>query len=291
MTSLGQALFHEVSLRQGSYFRVNDVGRDVCLPWLDSLPRVDLRNRQKLMPENALLVVLSQDCDIACRTDAVDPCIELCVFKPIKDRDVFHGNQFVHSVRKLQLLVEGQWFEAKVEAIVTVNKAELAKLLTDVSLSVLSEFDRQCVVRWRANRYSRTALPDNFNDQLSEILGPALPEIDRVARVEGDDGKSYIRAIYVWINSLDELESYDFEFFALLRDDVSNETFTKIQDLIENIAEDLSVASGFNDVSGNYADRDSHTFVSYLTRFVRLNLDSESLRSGDSDTGVDLHPS
>ncbi len=291
MTSLGQALFHDVSLRQGSYFRVSDVGRDVCLSWLDSLPRVDLRNRQKLMPENALLAVISQDCDIACRADSADPCIELCVLRPIKDRDVFHGNQFVHSVRKLQILVEGQWFEAKVEAIVTVQKAELAEVLAGVRLCALSEFDRQCVVRWRANRYSRTALPDNFNEQLFNVLGPALPEIDKVARIEGEEGKSYIRALYVWINSLAEADCYDFEIFALLRDEVSDETFSAIQDLIEGLAAGFSEASGFNDVSENYADRDSRTFVSYLTKFVKLNLDSESLKSGDSDTGVDLDPS
>ncbi len=88
-----------------------------------------------------------------------------------------------------------------------------------------------------------------------------------------------------------EADCYDFEIFALLRDDVSDETFSAIQDLIEALAEDLSEASGFNDVSENYADRDSHTFVSYRTRFVKLNLDSESLMSGDSDTGVDLDPS
>ena len=291
MTSQGQTLFHDALLRQGSYFRVSDVGRDVCLSWLESLPRVDLRKRQKLMPQDALLAVISQDCDIACRTDSADPCIELCVLKPIKDRDVFHGNQFVHSVRKLQILVEGQWFEARVEAIVTVQKAELVEVLAGVPLFVLSEFDRQCVVRWRANRYSRTALPDKFNEQLFSVLGPALPEIDKAARIEGEDGKSYIRALYIWIDSLAEADCYDFEIFALLRDDVSDKTFSAIQDLIEALAEGLSEASGFNDVSENYADRDSRTFVSYLTRFVKLNLDSESLKSGDSDTGVDLDPS
>ncbi|MFP3977332.1 hypothetical protein [Marinobacter sp. KMM 10035] len=261
------------------------------MSWLDSLPRADLRKRHKLMPENALLVVISQDCDIACRADSADPCIELCVFRPIKSRDVFHGNQFVHSVRKLQLVVEGQWFEAKVEAIVTVQKAELAEVLAGVCLSVLSEFDRQCVVRWRANRYSRTALPDQFNEQLFKVLEPALPKIDEAARIEGYEGKSYIRALYVWIDSLVEADCYDFEIFALLRDDVGDEVFSAIQDLIEELAVSLSDVSGFNDVSENYVDRDSHTFVSYLTRFVKLNLDSESLKSGDSDTGVDLDPS
>jgi len=285
VNSLGQRLFHEISLRQGSYFRVSEVGHDTCLSWLNSLARVDLRERKKLMPEAALLVVVSQDCDIACRTDSTDPCVELCVVRPIRDRDVHHGNQFVQSVRKLHLKVQEQWYEAKAEAVVTVEKAQLVEVLQNVHLSLLPELDRQCFVRWRANRYSRTALPDKFNEQLSKVLPKALSRLDGIARV--DEGGSYIRALYVWLDPVSEADCYDFEIFALLHDGVSDEALSAIQDAVEEFAGELSDISGFGDVSDIYADRDSRTFVSYLTNFVRLNVDAESLKSGDFDTGVD----
>jgi hypothetical protein len=248
---------------------------------------VDLREREKLIPEAALLVVLSQDCDIACREDSKDPCIELCVLRPIKNRDIHHGNQFVSSVRKLQLRLEEQWFEAKVEAVITVEKAQLVEILQGVNLTPLLEFDRQCLVRWRTNRYSRAALPDKFNVQLFKVLPKTLLSLDNVAKVEGEEGKSHIRALYVWIDPVSEADFYNFEIFALLCDDVSDEVLSQIQDTVEEFACTLSDISGFNDVSEIYADRDSRTYVSYLTKFVRLNLDSESLKIGDSDTGID----
>ncbi|WP_328188809.1 hypothetical protein [Marinobacter sp. OP 3.4] len=287
MSSMGQRLLHEVGLRQGTYFRVSDVGHDVCLAWLSSLARPDLRGRAKLMPENAILAVISQDCDIACRTDGMDPCVELYVLRPIRDRDVFHGNQFVQSVRKLQLNIEGQWYEAKAEAAVTVDKGELLEVLRGVELAKMPEIDRQCFVRWRTNRYSRTALPDKFNEHLFKVLPEALSRLDGIAKVEGDEGRSYIRALYVWLDPVSEADYYDFELFALLRNDVGDEVLAAIQDAVEEFAERLSDISGFNDLSEMYADRDGQTAVSYLTNFVKLNVDAESLKSGDLDTGVD----
>mgnify|MGYP003114309374 CR=1 FL=1 len=287
MSSIGQILFHEVGLRQGSYFRVIDVGHEVCLAWLSSLARPELRERSKLMPVNALLAVISQDCDIACRTDSMDPCVELCILRPIRDRDVFHGNQFVQSVRKLQLNIDGQWYEAKAEAAVTVDKRALLEVLKEVELLKMPEVDRQCFVRWRTNSYSRTALPDKFNEYLFQVLPETLSRLDGIAKVEGGEGRSYIRALYIWLDSLSEADCYDFELFALLRNDVSDELLAAIQDAVEEFAGRLSEISGFSDLSEMYADRDGQTAVSYLTNFVRLNVDAESLKSGDLDTGVD----
>ncbi|WP_155833643.1 hypothetical protein [Halomonas sp. BC04] len=109
------------------------------------------------------MVVVSQDCDIACYNHAEDPCIELAVFNKIKARDVHKGNQFANSVRKLQLQIGGQYYEAKARETVRVPKQSLSDCLEKTTITPLSPDHIRTLVLWRANRYQREAFPDRFN--------------------------------------------------------------------------------------------------------------------------------
>ncbi|MEZ9331446.1 hypothetical protein AB4570_24210, partial [Vibrio sp. 10N.222.49.F1] len=102
-------------------------------------------------------------------------------------------------------------------------------------------------------------------------------------------GSSFIRAIYIWLDSDEEKETYAFDVFALLRDDTSNEKASEIQDTIEALAEDLAERAGYDDQSEIYSGTESTITVAYLIKFVRLNLDYLSLENSDSDTGQDVN--
>lgn len=82
---------------------------------------------------------------------------------------------------------------------------------------------------------------------------------------------------------MEEKESYQFEFFFLLRDEVSSELQSTIQNIVENFAEELVAISGYEDVSSIYADTETNTSVKYLTSLIRFNVDSYSLKKGDTD--------
>jgi len=123
------------------------------------------------------------------------------------------------------------------------------------------------------------------------MLFPALSQhmthVESAASVENVDFKSYIRAMYVKIDTMTEVDTYLFEFFALLRDSVPDRVMGDIQQAVENMADELAEKSGFTDNSSMYADRDTSTTVSYLNDFLRLNLDHHSLSQGDDDVGPD----
>lgn len=290
--SKGQELFHVKKIYQASCFPVSCISMDKRLEWSDSFSKKQLRNDPKRFKENSLFLVLSQNCDIACNIDSNDSTIEIAVCKNIKQKEVFAGNTFVKSVRKFQFVANDVWYEANVDYILHVDKHDLLETISNSAtfeLTILADEFAKSVPFWRANRYLRSAFPDKFNIKLHPVLDKHLEFIESAATPrEKLDFSSYIRAIYVWINSFEELDFYEYDIFALLRDDTPNEILSEIQDKIENMANELSEISGYDDKSEVYAGKENTTFVSYLTKFVRLNLDNHSLSKGDEDTGPEL---
>lgn len=277
---------HELGLRQSTYFEASCVSQKVRDGWIKSRSQSKYREpgKSKTIKDHDLLVVTSQNCDIGSRSDTIDTGVELAVFKPIKDRAAHPGNQYIKSVKKLQIQIQGCWYEAKVEHLVTIEKNELLDLSRGLKLVDIPSEDSNLIPLWRSNRYLRTALPDKFDINLKPHLDNLLPELDQLAM--DDDGASYIRAIYIWLNSYEELKAYEFDVFALLRSDTPNEKLSCIQDQIEALAESLEQGAGYTlHQDAIFADRDSNTYVSYLTKFSKLNLDPESLAAGDEDTG------
>lgn len=284
--SNGQELFINKGLKQASCFFASEIPRDVRLQWSDSLAKSGLRNDIRKLKDSALFLIISQNCDIANRKDAIEDSVEIAVCKSIKPKDVYSGNAFVKSVRKLQFQYGDSWYEANSDLILTVKKNELVGALTDTTISYLTDEYTQTIPLWRSNRYMRTALPDAFNEEFFPVFDSHIERIESVAQADQREPfASYIRAIYIWLDSFEEQEAYSFDLFALLKDSVSDEQASAIQEQVEELAESLGGAAGYEDLSEIYADRESNTQVSYLNKFVRLNLDHQSLASGDGDTG------
>ncbi|ELI5735572.1 hypothetical protein RRK63_004315 [Vibrio fluvialis] len=287
--SNGQKLLHDKKLNQASCFFVSSIPMDKRLEWSNSFSKPHLRSDKKKFKDTSLFLVLSQNCDIACRKDDNESTIELAVCKKIRPKDVYVGNSFVKSVRKLHFKAGENWYEANVDYILHVDKADLLESINSIDnfepIYLSKEFAISVPV-WRSNRYMRSALPDNFNAQLDPIIESHIEKIEAAAKPQEDAlFSSYIRAFYVWVDSNEERDAYSFDFFALLRDEVSNEQASAIQDTIEEMAEDLESSAGYDDQSEIYAGTESTTYVAYLTKFVRLNLDHHSLSQGDDDTG------
>lgn len=258
--------------------------------WSNSLPKIELREDVKKLKDTSIFLILSQNCDIACRNDKLDSHVEICVCKKLKEKEKHAGNMFVGSARKLQFSVDDDWYEANVDLILSVSKEELFKTLNEHNVGILAPSEQllQIAPLWRANRYTRTALPDNFNAQLYPILDEYLDRLQVTADVPNQMTGSYLRAIYIRVTPMTEEENYQFSLFALLRSDTPDEVVSSIQDSVEDFAQALEAGSGFTDESDIYADRDSSTFVSYLNSYLRLNLDKHSLADGDTDIGPEL---
>ncbi len=283
--SFGQRLFYEKGIRQSTSFLISDIPKETALEWSDSFPKVAYRRNPGRLKDTSILLVISQNCDIATMNDSNESCIELVVCKNIKEKKVHAGNQYVKSVRKLHFKVNGNWYEANVEYILTVDKKGLYFAINEnpnFDLIELSQEDQKSIPLWRSNRYNRSALPDEFNNFLFPALALHLPSIDQASISDNDN---CIRAIYISVSSIPDSKGYKFELFALIKSDTDNERMSNTQTAIEDFCFDLAVASGYEDESEMYADFESNTYISYLINFVRLNLDHHSLAKGDDDVG------
>lgn len=290
--SCGQQLFHNKKLEQASCFFIDLIEQSDRIEWLDSLPKKDLRSKTKKTKDGTLCVILSQNCDIACSRDDLDDCIEIAFCQKINPKQVHSGNQFTKSVRKFQFKFQGNNYEASVDYIATVKKQSLMKIIdekTDLNIFQLDKDFKLALPFWRANRYFRSALPDSFNGKLSQILDKYIAELESVAANELPeyDFSSFIKGFYLNLDSMEEKEFYQFEFFFLLRDEVTSELQSTIQEIVERFAEEFAELSGYEDHSSMYADTETNTNVKYLTSLIRFNVDSYSLKKGDADFVVD----
>lgn len=246
------------------------------------------RKKLKYFRPDSLLLVLSQDCDIAASVDSNESAIELVICKKIPK--LHPGNEFVNSVRKLHFKFADQYYEANVNHILTIEKSVLLdffKAESDLELYELDEEYSRSFPIWRSNRYNRTALPDKFIHAFKDIEKEYLPTISTTAIALDQAYSSYLRGLYVSVSPNSESDQYNFKFFGLLRDEVGDSKMSDIQEVIEAMAEKLESTCGFIDDSDIYADRSVNTNVSYLTSLVKYNVDYYSLSSGDEDVGPD----
>lgn len=282
----------EHGMRQGSVFPAELLAVDLLGGWAEFRSEPKLRERP--IKQTDLLVVTSQDCDIACRNDALDPCIELAVFSSIKPKDCHGGNQFANSVRTLQLPINGQDYEAKARYTVRVPKKDIFSALADHHDRLFELSAEQCriLILWRANRYQRSALPDRFNDAFFPLIRAALPNIEQLASDPAGNGRSYIRSIYVYLENMNENGPCEFSLLALLRADVTDLVQSSIDDAMDELCVQLEESSDYilnetKDLTG-LAERDNTVTVFMLGQYVKFDLDYISLREGDPDTGADL---
>lgn len=288
-TSVGQLLLGAYGLRQGSGFPVSLLDEPARHEWAGY--RSDPELRSKPLKQRALLIVASQDCDIACLDDRQDPCIELAIFEPIKLKNRHEGNQFAHSVRQLQLTIEDEHYEAKARYTIRVPKMAVEGALKEHHQELFTLSEEQCrtLALWRANRYQRAALPDRFNKAFTPLLQQALPAIEQIGQDPEDRSRSYIRSLYVHLDNMSEEGPCRFSLLALLQADTPDETQSDIDDAMEELCQALEQVSIFTLSDADYlaglAEKETTLTVAMLGQYIKLNLDYVSLRYGDMDTG------
>ena len=289
--SFGQQLFMQ-GFEQGVGFYATQLEEVYRSAWADYRSAPELRTRT--IKANAFLIILSQNCDIACRDDAQDPCIELAVFLPIKEKQRHLGNQFTRSVRKLQIWHSNQLYEAKVRETVRVPKRELYEAFAKEhapSLESLTNEQRYTMAVWRANRYQRQALPDRFVEAFQPLFDATLPALEQAAQDPKDTSRSYIRAFYVYLDNATETGRCEFNMMALLRHDTPDDVQTALDDHVEELCNQLETQHRDFNLSdaiflAGLAEKENTISVKTLDHYVKYNLDAVSLSHGDLDTGV-----
>lgn len=126
--------------------------------------------------DSLILIVASQSCDITCKELAIDPYIELSVAKRIEklDGNLTHNKnpRLLHATLQIRTnnvdIYQEQHVELKAYEKLTAPKNCLLKLTPDGG-SLLKATHLESYVSWLAARYSRPALPTEFNNRISAV--------------------------------------------------------------------------------------------------------------------------
>jgi hypothetical protein len=114
---------------------------------------------------DALAILISQDCDIVHESYEDEPYVELLFAKPAKERDgnLFHGK----NPRRLQF--EAQHTSGPQLYCVNINektRVDRALLVPGLPSTVALDDDTiDLLASWAAKRYTRAALPTEFNER------------------------------------------------------------------------------------------------------------------------------
>jgi hypothetical protein len=281
--STGKRLHAEWVIRQGSFIAASEFP----LEWCQFRPAPEMR--EKKFKKDTLLLVQSQDCDIAAKDDQ-EPEVELLPLVPIKPKTVFHRNQYAQSSRTLHIKIDSQDYEGKVRSTITVPKQRLLEWLEaskeDVGIAQLTPGNLRTLVAWKANRYHRAALPDRFN----QIFIPLFQKYaDDLGTYTTENGDSCVRALYLYLDTLEEDRNYQFALLALLKYDTPDAKRVAIDDQIEDLIQELEEDKGLTladrpSLLGN-AEREDTVTVAELAQYMKINLDYLSLREGREDLG------
>ena len=153
-------------------------------------------------PDETIVVVISHDCDLACSVD-LEPTVEVVVGRRIA---IPSGNAtHAKTTRTLHLewTHQGQqqiWVELLISHRQTLSKALLVGVDPDPAYE-LSLRDLAILQQWLANRYRRSAFPNEFEARLKEaklhekIANVVKPFADKIVGVffDVDRGKQVER--------------------------------------------------------------------------------------------------
>ena len=289
--SIGSELFNQGWV-QGTYLFCKDLPDDFSqFCWASSKALSEELQKQLSNPRSAL-ILLSQNCDITAKYKD-ETTLEFVIARKQRGntpKDPYFLNLDAKSNRYLELkLSDNFWYKAEASKILQIDKQDFLSQITENTIQPkqLAKSSCETLARWRANRYMRVALPDNFNIKIR-------PLIENKAF---DEGLDHAGSLYLNLDGYEESENYTVRLFALHRQGSAAETYDALLEKMEHILEGIHAIEGLNcpyleDETNEIfevvypAMRRSEVNIDLLDHFVRWNFDSISLSDGDHE-GID----
>ena len=220
------------SWRQGSL-----IGYKLIAPIADTL------GLREAIPEDALIVLISQDCDIVHDSYEAEPFIEFLVATRRPPADENKGLEFGKHPRRLQFkLIRDEGAELLEINVQDKYRVRREILLGGVAEGKLDTRLTEVIARWIAKRYTRAAFPDEFNERCRA----AREKLSDLFKKQGD----LITGVYIRLEPEDvELpkgHEYRVLLFATCTRDIWEDYKRKLLaiELVERIREKLSECEG-----------------------------------------------
>lgn len=284
--SIGSQLY-EKGWKQGAYLTCSELSETLRKACWAGNPNLANNLAKELGESRNVLILLSQGCDIAAPCNN-EPTLEFVIARRPKKKSNPHPlNLDARSSRFLELELSGIWHKAEASKILHISKQILFEEGSKLQLSRLNDQDLEVLVRWRANRYMRIALPDAFVNKINLLISDG----------KFDSGLDHAGGLYLQLDPFSESDQYIVRLFALHRRGSPIETFEPLFNKMESILEAINETEGLSCpfIDGENisifeevfpAMRRNEVSIELRDHFVRWNFDYISLKAQDSP-GID----
>ena len=220
-------------------------------------------------------IVVSQSCDVLHDTLDDEPWIEVIIARPVTNPEPMKLN--ARNPRWLQFSVKVNGilntFEVSSSSRYFLDRLVLEKYAADETRTLPPEA-RNALVRWLVGRYSRTALPDNFNLRIRSAQGSLHDLLKKLPTLRG---------LYIAIEPLGELntldEDYKIRVVALMAHEKFRDAYLKttVTQHIEHFAARLRKCKGIR-LEKVVVESDASLTVAELDHLIVLNYEYLTLR-------------
>lgn len=162
------------------------------------------------LPEEAVFLILTQDCDLVESDLEKEPYVELLLIKP---RSAPPDGTFAHgrNPRILDFAIGEITYRASCHERFRIDRKILAGCAPSPAFQVTVAL-RDCVTDWIAKRYTRAAFPDEFNQRIYR-------EREAIRRILKRDGALFEDILICCTPRREELEpdaAYDFTVWLVM---------------------------------------------------------------------------
>lgn len=198
-----------MGIRQGAILSCNDLPTELKNEIQEN--RATPVSRNKPVTDDYILVLLSQDCDI---NNDREKYIEVVILKKVTGNKVKKPLQKTRNFQKLQVLINGDFWECDANHISHIPKESFLNIDGLNNNEFLPEKQKEILLKWRINRYTREPLPDNFNMVFLNYLRDENIGFEEYLR-----GNNDITDLYVFVSPQDEnADEYLVSITALLNE-------------------------------------------------------------------------
>ncbi|RVU31745.1 hypothetical protein [Neptunomonas marina] len=228
--------------------------------------------------DDIVLIIASQSCDIANNNLASDPYIEASIARIVEKSNgnlAYNKNpRFLH----MPILVETDGQEVFDEVSVELKAYEKIQIPKEQLLELLPDSQRAIEAKqldsytsWLAARYSRPALPTEFNNRIAA----ADPKDKRKKKAKS--ANQHLSGIYVEILPDREItpeENYQINLLGLVPTDFTDNIQSAIDAL--NSYSDILISAGMDVTPA--VRREDEVSIAVIKRFKRFYYDDLSIR-------------
>ena len=214
-----------MGLKQGTIISCKGSFLDGDLKELLKKSRAIVAEREKPVNSSDLLLILSQDCDLA---SPHDNYVEVLPMRAISGRKISSKQQRLRNYRKLQLPYESQMWLLNSDRIAVIRKDTLP-LISKTSLLTLDDQNLQMVLDWRVGRYNRRPLPHGFNLVFVSYLR-GDPELSTYL----EDNRATVFDLYVHVDPMNDenADEYRAIVVAVIDQDCSDAKEVEIREML-----------------------------------------------------------